>query len=187
MAAATAILAAALAAVSVSGGGAAEASRGIPSQRASCEVGPVMDGSGSRHWRQESVDAGPFGVRRGALRQMTETRNGQLIGKMPALVEGHEVVNLIVPERLRDRVFLYYGFFNGRDGRRTTRIAGAPGFSEIVFVPCEDRPRTIWPGGIRVIGRGPVSLEVLFARNGPPAIRLPLPLGRPRPYERRAG
>jgi hypothetical protein len=170
--------------VSAGGGGAAEAPRGIPPQRADCEVGPVMEGSGSRHWRRESVVAGPLGVRRGALRQMTETGNGQLIGKMPALVEGRQAVDLRVPERLRHRVFLYYGFFEGRDGRRTTRIAGGPGFSEIVFVPCEDRPRTVWPGGIRVIGRGPVRLEVVFARNGPPAIRVPLRLGRPVAYQR---
>ena len=150
------------------------------SQVASCEEGPVMIGSGRASWRRESLHAGPLGVRRKPLRQMTETGSGQLVAKMPALVEGRRAVTLSVPPRLRHRVFLYYGFFEGRDGSRTTRIAGAPGFDEILFRPCTDRPRTVWPGGIRIKGRTAVRLTVR-PENGS---AIPLPLGRPKVLSR---
>jgi hypothetical protein len=65
-----------------------------------------------------------------------------------------------------------------RDGRPTTRIAGSPGFSEVEFRPCSTKPRTIWPGGIRVKGRAPVRLLVTV--EGRPGL-VPLPLGRPAP------
>jgi hypothetical protein len=144
-------------------------------QEASCERGPVMAGSGSPDWRRTSLDAGPIGVLEHPLSHMTRTRNGQLVAKMPALVEGHAPVTLSVPQRLRRRVFIYYGFHEGPDGHRSTGLDG-PGFSEVVFQPCSDRPRTVWPGGIRVRGTGPVRLLV-EAGGSPP---LPLALGKPR-------
>jgi hypothetical protein len=106
---------------------------------------------------------------------MSRTGNGQLVAKMPALVEGHSSVTLTVPARLRHRVFIYYGFHPGPDGRRSTGLDG-PGFSEIVFEPCADRPRTIWPGGIRVKGRAPVRLIVESGSGEEFALQL----GKPR-------
>ena len=144
-------------------------------QEATCEKGPVMAGSGSPDWRRTSLDAGPIGVLEHPLSHMTRTRNGQLVAKMPALVEGHAPVTLSVPRRLRHRVFIYYGFHEGPDGRRSTGLDG-PGFSEVVFQPCADKPRTVWPGGIRVKGTRPVRLLVQTEGNSP----LPLVLGRPR-------
>jgi hypothetical protein len=107
---------------------------------------------------------------------MSRTRNGQYVAKMPALVEGRESVTLTVPRRLRHRVFIYYGFHEGRNGRPSTALDG-PGFSEVIFRPCIDRPRTIWPGGIRVKGTKPVRLIVQPEGSPSPG---PLVLGRPR-------
>ena len=83
-------------------------------------------------------------------------------------------VTLSVPQRLRRRVFIYYGFHEGPDGHRSTGLDG-PGFSEVVFQPCADRPRTVWPGGIRVKGTKPVRL--LVQTEGSPPV--PLVLGKP--------
>lgn len=148
-------------------------------QVATCETGPVMNGPGPPDWRQISRVAGPVAVFRRPLSQMSETPNGQLMAKMPALTIGHEPVTLSVPPRLRHRVFLYYGFRRGPDGTRTTMMQGFPGYQEVEFHPCTDRPRTPWPGGIRVKGRAPVHLDVIAA-DGETDV---LALGRPKPYE----
>lgn len=149
------------------------------SQVADCEHGPVTIGSGPPNWRHKSTAAGPLGVFRHALDQMFETGNGQLTAKMPVIVEGTAVVTLAVPAGQRDRVFLYYGRFLDRDGNPTTQIGRSPGFSEVTFEPCDDKPRTAWPGGIRVKGRAPVTLTVRVEGRDQP---LPLRLGRPRLY-----
>lgn len=164
-------LAVGLAALALSGGGATE------SNLAPCSR--VVAGHGSADWRSESVVAGPVGVPRRPLRQMSEVGNGDLVSKMPLLVEGHSPVTVSVPPRLRSRVHLYYGNVLDRHGHPTTSIAGAPGYSETEFRPCEDRPRTIWPGGIRIRGRAPVRLLVSSETS---AAVIPLRLGRPRVY-----
>ncbi|HEX5375007.1 MAG TPA: hypothetical protein VFW48_02510, partial [Solirubrobacterales bacterium] len=145
-------------------------------QTATCERGPITDGSGPADWRQKSVVAGPLSVFRRPLRQMSETSNGQLIAKMPVLTARGAPVKLSVPTRLQHRVFLYYGRMQDRNGEPTTLIGKAKGFGEVVFEPCEDRPRTAWPGGIRIKGRKPVHL-VVQVEGSPESI--PLPLGRP--------
>jgi hypothetical protein len=109
---------------------------------------------------------------------MSETKTGQLIAKMPVLTARGAPVKLSVPAQLRHRVFLYYGRMEDRDGNPTTLIGRGRGFSEVVFEPCDDRPRTAWPGGIRVKGRKPVRLSVQV--DGDESI--PLRLGRPTPY-----
>jgi hypothetical protein len=73
------------------------------------------------------------------------------------LVEGHSAVTVKVPEALRERVFLYYG---RGPSEKTISFADSQGFGSIEFRPCEDRPRTIWPGGVRVRGNGSVHLVV---------------------------
>jgi hypothetical protein len=147
-------------------------------QTATCEQGPITNGSGPPDWRKRSVIAGPLSVFRGALRTMSETNNGQLIAKMPVLTARGAPVTLSVPVRLRHRVFLYYGRTRDRNGNPTTQLSRGPGFSEVVFEPCDGRPRTAWPGGIRVKGRKPVRL-LAQVEGGEPIL---LPLGRPTPY-----
>jgi hypothetical protein len=133
-------------------------------------------GHGSADWRNESVVAGPVGVRRHPLRAMSQTRNG-LVTKMPLLVEGRapETVTVSVPPALRQRAFLYYG--------TSSSFADERGYGEIEFQLCGNKPRTIWPGGIRIKGDKPVHL--LVSAEGQPVV--PLRLGRPRAYEPRHG
>lgn len=131
----------------------------------------VFVGHGKAGWRSESNAAGPVGLSRWPLRQMSAMPHGDLVAKAPLLVEGQEPVTVKVPEALRERVFLYYG----RSGKQTISFANSNGFGEIEFRPCEDRPRTIWPGGIRVRGSGSVHLVV--EAEGKSSV---LKLGRPK-------
>lgn len=159
-------------ALGVGAAGAADVSNLAPCEKA-------MIGKGSADWRSESVVAGPVGVRRQPLRQMSPSRQG-LTTKMPILVEGRapETVKVSVPEDLRDRVFLYYGNVTGRDGKPTTLFTKARGYGETEFELCDNKPRTVWPGGIRVKGQAPVHL--LVEVEGQPPKRLPL--GRPQVF-----
>jgi len=137
-------------------------------------------GHGSAGWRGESVVAGPVGVRRQPLRDMTLSR-GWYTTKMPLLVEGREpeTVTVSVPPRLRDRVFLVYGEVRDRDGNPTFSFRNTRGYGETEFQPCDNKPRTIWPGGIKVKGDQPVQLLVTPEGAAP----IPLRLGRPRAHE----
>jgi hypothetical protein len=166
-------LAAALIAMALGGSSSSEANV------APCDKAII--GHGNAGWRGESVVAGPVGVRRQPLSAMSRTQNG-MVAKMPLLVEGRapETVTISVPPRLRDRVFLYYGRVLGRDGKPTTLFTEARGYGETEFQLCGNKPRTIWPGGIRVKGTAPVRLLVTAAGQSEPLV---LPLGRPRLYE----
>jgi hypothetical protein len=138
-----------------------------------------MLGRGSADWRSKSIVAGPVGVRRRPLSQMSQSSQG-LTAKMPVLIEGRapETVTISVPPALRQRVFLYYGRVIGRDGEPTTLFTEARGYSETKFELCDDKPRTAWPGGIRVKGRAPVRLQVEVEGREPIQLRL----GRPSVY-----
>jgi hypothetical protein len=155
-------LAVALAALALGSSSAAESSV------APCDKAII--GHGTAGWRSESVVAGPVGVRRHPLSTMSQARSG-LVAKMPLLIEGRapETVVVSVPAALRQRVFLYYG----------SSSFAERGYGEIEFQLCGNKPRTIWPGGIRVRGRAPVRLLVTV-EGRPDAI--PLRLGRPQVY-----
>ncbi len=138
---------------------------------ASCN-GNVLIGHGEAGWRSESNVAGPVGLPRWPLRQMGALKDGDLVTKAGILVEGSAPVLVKVPESLRERVFLYYG--RGTNGRSIS-FAESNGFNEVEFQPCEGRPRTVWPGGLRVKGRGSVHLVV--EAEGKTSV---LKLGQPR-------
>ncbi len=138
-------------------------------------------GHGSADWRSESIVAGPVGVRRHPLSQMSQTRNG-FVTKMGLLVEGRapSTVTVSVPPRLRERVFLLYGNVLDRNGNPSTSFRNTRGYGETEFQLCGNKPRTIWPGGIRVKGTKPVRLLVSVEGQSKP---IPLPLGRPTVYK----
>src|SRR5260221_7688301 len=165
-------LAAALAALALS------ASSTTESNVAPCDMAII--GHGPADWRSESVVAGPVGVRRIPLSTMSQTRNG-FVTKMMLLVEGRapSTVTVSVPPRLRSRVFLYYGRILDGDGQPTFSFQNARGYGATEFQLCDNKPRTIWPGGIRVKGDKPVRLLVSAEGQSP----VPLPLGRPKAYQ----
>jgi hypothetical protein len=132
-------------------------------------------GSGGPGWRGESSVAGPVGVAKGALRQMWRAPTGWMYTKMPLLLEGKQAVTVSVPRSLRRRVFLYYGRIESRDGKPTGSFADARGYGETEFQPCSDKPRTVWPGGLRIKGAAPVRLLVHVGDGE----SVPLRLGRP--------
>jgi hypothetical protein len=133
----------------------------------------AMIGHGGADWRSESLVAGPVGVRKQPLGMMSRTKKG-LVTKMPVLVEGREpeTVTVSVPPSLRKRVFLYFGDAN--------YFVEDRGFAEVEFELCGNKPRTVWPGGIRVKGQAPVHLEVFTADRDEPFV---LRLGKPKLYE----
>lgn len=144
--------------------------------RADCRW--TMIGSGGPDWRRDSVVSGPVAVFQRPLRQMFRDGNG-MTTKMPILIVGHRTVRVSAPRSMRKRVFLYYGFFRDRNGRRTTAFARAHGHNATEFHPCADKPRTIWPGGIRVKGMKPVRLRIDVEGESRPRF---LNLGRPKLY-----
>jgi hypothetical protein len=64
---------------------------------------------------------------------------------------------LRVPEREQGQVGLLWGRAALAGGRR--RVGEA--FSRVVFTPCQDKPRTVWPGGLLLADRHPVTLRVI--------------------------
>ncbi|HJZ34886.1 MAG TPA: hypothetical protein VJ204_01335 [Solirubrobacterales bacterium] len=141
---------------------------------ASCKDNVLID-HGKAGWRSEMSSAGPVGVPKWPLRQMAAMKNGDLVAKAGVLVEGSAPVLVKVPESLRERVFLYYG---RGPNHRSISFAESNGFNEVEFQPCEDRPRTIWPGGLRVKGKG--SVHLMVEAVGKTAV---LNLGQPKLYE----
>jgi hypothetical protein len=129
-------------------------------------------GSGKATWRSESVVAGPVGVNGEAMETMSRLHNGDLVSKMPLLLEGDKAVTVSVPPTLRKRVFLYYGHIHS--------FATSPGSGETKFQPCTGKPRTVWGGGIRVKGTAPIRLLVHEGGSAEPMV---LHLGRPKVYE----
>ena len=174
--------AAAILAIVLAVGGASEPVEATEANVAACSPSETVIGSGPADWRRGSVVAGPVAVSRRPLRQMSEGRNGQLYTKMGLLVAGHQFVVISVPLALRNRVFLYYGQILDNEGNPTRSFHGARGYAETEFRPCRDKPRTIWPGGVRVIGHGPVNLLVTIEGR---SASVPLPLGRPLLLRRR--
>ncbi len=137
-------------------------------------------GHGPPNWRQLAITAGPVGVFKHPLSRMSRTGNG-LVAKMPLLVEGHTPVTVSVPPKLRGRVFLLYGNVLDREGNPSTSFNNTRGYEETRFEPCGGRPRTPWPGAIRVKGTAPVHLTVAVEGGGTFQLRL----GRPQPLDRR--
>ncbi len=140
-----------------------------PCDQAAALPAPVGDWSGA-------VTAGPVTVDAAPLRSMRQAANGQLYARTQALVSGHRFVVVSVPLELRKRVFLYFGQVLDNRGGTPTSLFRAPGYAETELQPCRHRSRTVWSGGIRVIGKGPVSLLVTVEGA---TSSIPLRLGRP--------
>jgi hypothetical protein len=133
---------------------------------------------GGAAWRGTSPTGGGLRLPGQPLANVVEVTRGQFAARMPVLISGHDYIVLSVPLALRKRVFLYYGRVADGAGRPLGSLRSEASYAEVEFQPCGDRPRTVWPGAIRVIGRAPVSL--LATIEGQPR-SIPLALGSPSP------
>ena len=121
---------------------------GTGSATLNCES-VVFAGSGRVGWRQDASSVGPFGLT-GSGRDFSRGRidpDGLYRTKTPAVVEGVRPVTLSVPAAERDRLGIL-------------TVAGDREYARVTFVPCEDRPRTIWPAGLALRDRDPATLIV---------------------------
>jgi hypothetical protein len=123
----------------------------VPAITARCEgLGPRRD------WRRLGAHVGDFGLLARDLRDAHRIRSGSYVAKMGAVVEGHKPITLRVPRAARGRIGLIYG-----DAARGTRgdLSRAP--VEVRFVPCRDRARSGYVGGLLLDGvNRPVTLQV---------------------------
>ena len=115
-----------------------------------CDSGGPYIGSRRPGWRRLSAHAGPFGLS-GAGREFRRIprreRDGLFRTELPAIVEGHRAVTLWVQSGERKRVGIEV-------------VAGDHRYARVSFVPCEDKSRTIWPVGLALLNRSPVTLRV---------------------------
>lgn len=115
-------------------------------------------------WRRQAAVAGSFGLS-GPARDFRdrlvvgELPNGELVTKLPAIVEGDAPATVRVPDRYRGRVGLGFGNLGTPDPIADARTI-------VRFEPCARRPRTGWPGGLVIADRRPIELEVEIAGEG---------------------
>ena len=131
--------------------------QGVRSTTARCQSAII--GSGAPDWRKKSAVAGPLGLF-GSGRDFSKASTvgpGTLGTKIPAIVAGKRRVVLVVPAAERKRVGLVWG--HGAVAKNPHRIAAA--FGRVVFSPCSDKPRTVWPGGLLLGDRNPITLQVI--------------------------
>jgi pimeloyl-ACP methyl ester carboxylesterase len=134
------------------------ASRGLTVKTATARCPSAIAGPGAPDWRASSTVAGRFGLF-GSGRDFSRAQRvgpGTLETKIPAIVAGHRRVVLRVTEREQGRVGLLWGRAALRGNRRTIDDA----FGRIVFLPCGDQPRTVWPGGLLLASRKRSTLQV---------------------------
>jgi hypothetical protein len=113
-----------------------------------CDI--TFDGPGPADWRRHSLWIGPFGLAgpspgpdfdEGAL------EGGLLTVKTPTMVAGHRPVTISVPGAQRYRVGIL-------------AVHPRPAYASVTYVPCDDRPRTVFAAGFLLRDRRPVTLLV---------------------------
>lgn len=113
-----------------------------------CDI--IFDGPGPADWRKHSLWIGPFGLAgpgpgpdfdEGAL------EGGLLTVKTPTMVAGHRPVTISVPEAQRYRVGIL-------------GVHPRPAYASVTYVPCDDKPRTVFAAGFLLRDRRAVTLLV---------------------------
>jgi hypothetical protein len=112
-----------------------------------CDI--TFDGPGPADWRKHSLWIGPFGLAGpdGPDFDKGVFEDGLLTVKTPTMVAGHRPVTISVPEAQRYRVGIL-----GVPPRRA--------YASVTYVPCDDKPRTVFPAGFLLRDRKPVTLLV---------------------------
>jgi hypothetical protein len=125
----------------------------VGSKLRDCDV--TFDGPGPADWRKHSLWIGPFGLAgpgpgpdfdEGALRA------GLLKVKTPTMVAGHRPVTISVPAAQRYRVGIL-------------GVHPRPAYASVTYVPCDDKPRTVFAAGFLLRDRRPVTLLVQVGKG----------------------
>lgn len=116
--------------------------------------GDAIIGSGKPDYRRHSTSTGSFSLFGGGRDFANATRTGKVfVTKIPAVVAGHVTVRVSVDPR---KAGLLYGPVH--TARRVE-----DGAATVTFVPCKDKSRTVWPGGLVLAARAPVTVRVTAA------------------------
>jgi hypothetical protein len=113
-----------------------------------CDV--TFIGPGPTDWRKHSLWIGPFGLAgRGSAPDFDESAHdgGLLSLKTPTIVAGHRAVTISIPEAQRRRVGIL-------------GVHPHPAYASVTYVPCDDKPRTVFAAGFLLRDRRPVTLLV---------------------------
>lgn len=118
-----------------------------------CDI--TFDGPGPADWRARSLWIGPFGLagRDGPDFDAGVFEDGLLTVKTPTMVEGHRPVTIYLPPAERDRVGIL-------------GVHPRPAYASVTYMPCDDKPRTVFAAGLLLRDRRPVTLLVQ-AGDGP--------------------
>jgi hypothetical protein len=121
---------------------------GVGSKVRDCDV--TFDGPGPANWRKRSLWIGPFGLAGpspGPDFDEGAREGGLLTVKTPTMVAGHRPVTITVPEGQRYRVGIL-------------AVHPRPAYASVTYVPCDDKPRTVFAAGFLLRDRRPVTLLV---------------------------
>lgn len=113
-----------------------------------CDV--TFIGPGHADWRKHSLWIGPFGLAGpGPGPDIDESAHegGLLLLKTPTMVAGHRPVTISVPKAQRYRVGIL-------------GVHRRPAYASVTYVPCDDKPRTVFAAGFLLRDRRPVTLLV---------------------------
>jgi hypothetical protein len=116
----------------------------------------AIEGNADSRWRERSTvvgNVGFYGPGRD-FRAALDTR-GDLITKMPIIIEGDSGAIVWIPRQERDRVALLFGKI-----RHKGPYEIGDGYARVRFEPCTDRERTGFVGGLVLRDRQPVTLKV---------------------------
>jgi hypothetical protein len=113
-----------------------------------CDI--TFDGPGPPDWRKRSLWIGPFGLAGpgpGPDFDHGRFEGGLLTVKTPTMVAGHRPVTISVSKAQRHRVGIL-------------GVHPRPAYASVTYVPCDDKPRTVFAAGFLLRDRRPVALLV---------------------------
>ena len=118
----------------------------------------AIHGEADRRWRERSTvvgNVGFYGPGRDFASAQRSGDSGDLVTKMPVIIEGDSGATIQVPREERDRVALVFGKIPGSEPYEIS-----DGFARVRFEPCSNRARTGFVGGLVLRDRRTVALEV---------------------------
>jgi len=111
-----------------------------------------------RRWRARSTavgNVGFYGPGRDFSTAQRSVDGGDLITKMPVIIEGGSGATVRVPRQEWDRVALLFGKVPADEPYEIR-----DGYTQVRFEPCGDRERTGFVGGLALRDRQPVALTM---------------------------